>query len=65
MSVNAGKLLALVATILLTCSLGSAPPAAADTNLCKPSGKDGAIALPKKLATANRPQENKYTTADV
>ena len=68
MSVNAGKLLALVATILLTCSLAgltSASPAAADTNLCKPSGKDGAIALPRKLATANRPQEDKYTTADV
>ena len=41
------------------------PRPAADNNLCKPSGKDGAIALPRKLATANRPQEDKYTTADV
>ena len=27
--------------------------------------KDGAIALPRKLATANRPQDDKYTSADV
>jgi polar amino acid transport system substrate-binding protein len=62
---GASKLAALVATILLTCCLVPVAPAAADTNLCKPSGKDGAIALPRKLATANRPQEDKYTTADV
>ncbi|MFZ0226717.1 MAG: ABC transporter substrate-binding protein/permease [Mycobacterium sp.] len=65
MRVSASKLAALVATILLTCSLVPAAPAAADTNLCKPSGKDGAIALPRKLAAANRPQDDKYTTADV
>ncbi|HEY1841905.1 MAG TPA: ABC transporter substrate-binding protein/permease [Mycobacterium sp.] len=65
MTAGASKLAALLATILLTCTLLPAPPAAADTNLCKPSGKDGAIALPRKLATANRPQEDKYTTADV
>lgn len=65
MRVSASKLAALVATILLTCSLVPAAPAGADTNLCKPSGKDGAIALPRKLATANRPQDDKYTTADV
>jgi polar amino acid transport system substrate-binding protein len=68
MSVNAGKLFALIATILLTCSLTSltlAPPIAADTNHCKPAGEAGAIALPRKLVTANRPDEDKYTTANV
>ncbi len=68
MSVNAGKLFALVAVILLTCSLAGltlASPIAADTNQCAPSGEDGAVALPRKLATANRPHEDKYTTADV
>jgi polar amino acid transport system substrate-binding protein len=68
MRLNAGKLFAMVATILLTCSLAGltlAPPIAADTNHCAPSGKDGAIALPRKLATANRPREDKYTTPDV
>jgi polar amino acid transport system substrate-binding protein len=64
MHVNVGKLPPLIATLLLICSLASAVPAAADTNQCAPSGKDGAIALPKKLATANRPHEDKYTTAD-
>jgi polar amino acid transport system substrate-binding protein len=68
MNVFAGKLFALVATMLLICSLAGltlAPPIAADTNQCRPSGKDGAIALPRQLATANRPREDKYTTADV
>ncbi|MGC1736874.1 ABC transporter substrate-binding protein, partial [Mycobacterium sp.] len=65
MRVSAAKLAALLATVLLTYSLAPVAPASADTNLCKPSGQDGAIALPRKLATANRPQENKYTTADV
>ena len=65
MRVGASKLAALFATILLTYSLAPVAPAAADNNLCKPSGKEGAIALPRKLATANRPQEDKYTTADV
>jgi polar amino acid transport system substrate-binding protein len=68
MNVNAGKLLALVATILLICSLASltlAPPIAADTNQCAPSGENGAVALPRKLATANRPHEDKYTTVNV
>jgi polar amino acid transport system substrate-binding protein len=65
MRVRASTLAALLATILLTYSLAPVAPATADTNLCKPSGKDGAIALPRKLATANRPQEDKYTTADV
>ena len=65
MRLTTGKLFALLATILLTYSLAPVAPARADTNLCKPSGKDGAIALPRKLATAYRPQEDKYTTADV
>jgi polar amino acid transport system substrate-binding protein len=62
---GASKLAAMLATILLTYCLAPVAPAAADTNLCKPSGKDGAIALPRKLATASRPQDDKYTTADV
>jgi polar amino acid transport system substrate-binding protein len=65
MRFRAAKLAALLATILLTYSLAPMAPAAADTNLCKPSGQDGAIALPRKLAAANRPQDDKYTTADV
>jgi polar amino acid transport system substrate-binding protein len=60
-----GKLLAMAATILMVSGLGLAPPAAADTDQCTPPGLDGAIALPRKLATANRPHEDKYTTADV
>src|SRR5882757_4978511 len=58
------KLGALLATILLIYCLAPMAPAAAN-NLCKPSGKEGAIALPKKVVTAYRPQEDKYTTADV
>jgi polar amino acid transport system substrate-binding protein len=65
MRARASKLAALLVTILLAYSLAPIAPASADTNLCKPSGQDGAIALPRKLATANRPQEDKYTTADV
>lgn len=65
MNVNAGKLLALTAVILLIGTLSLAVPAAADVNQCAPSGPDGAIALPRKLATANRPHEDKYTTANV
>jgi polar amino acid transport system substrate-binding protein len=65
MNVNAGKLFALIATMLLICSLASPAPAAADTNQCAPSGQEGAVALPRKLATANRPHEDKYTTANV
>src|SRR6201996_950443 len=65
MSVNAGKLFALLATILLTWSLAPPAPAGADSNQCKPVGVDGAMALPKKLASANGPAEDKYTTADV
>jgi polar amino acid transport system substrate-binding protein len=65
MNVIAGKLLAVVTTIVLIYSLAAAAPAAADTNQCAPSGSEGAIPLPRKLATANRPHEDKYTTADV
>ncbi|MFZ1161159.1 ABC transporter substrate-binding protein/permease [Mycobacterium sp.] len=65
MRIGASKLAALVVTILLSYSLAPVAPAAADNNLCKPSGKDGAIALPRKLATAHRSPEDKYTTADV
>ena len=66
MSAGASKLSALLATILLTWTLVAAAPAAADTNQCKPSGKEGALALPRDLATANRSQEkDTHTTADV
>jgi polar amino acid transport system substrate-binding protein len=60
-----GKVLAAAAAILMVCGLGLAPAAAADTNQCAPPGIEGAIALPRKLATANRPHEDKYKTADV
>jgi polar amino acid transport system substrate-binding protein len=64
MRLAAGKLFALLATIVLIGCLASAPPVAAD-NKCKPVGEDGAMALPKKLSSSNGPQEDKYTTADV
>ncbi|MGH3562126.1 MAG: amino acid ABC transporter permease, partial [Mycobacterium sp.] len=59
------KVPALVATLLIVCSLGSAPPAAAAPDQCSPPGPQSAIALPPKLATAKRPREDKYTTATV
>ncbi len=65
MRAGASKLIALLATVVLTYGLAPPAPAGADNNLCKPTGKEGAIALPQKLATANRPREDKYTTADV
>src|ERR1700728_1752054 len=64
MMVGASKLVALLATILLTYCLAPMAPAAAD-NLCKPSGKEGAMALPEKLVTASPPEERDYTTANV
>jgi polar amino acid transport system substrate-binding protein len=60
-----GKVFALLTVPWLVCTLIVAAPAAADINQCAPSGKEGAIALPRKLATANRPREDKYTTPDV
>ncbi|WIM86695.1 ABC transporter substrate-binding protein/permease [Candidatus Mycobacterium wuenschmannii] len=65
MRAGATKLAALLATILLTYTLTPIAPANADNDLCKPVGKEGAIALPRKLATANRPREDKYTSANV
>ncbi|MBO0885170.1 MAG: ABC transporter permease subunit, partial [Mycobacterium sp.] len=59
------KFSALVITVLLICGLALAAPAAADNNQCAPSGPDGAVTLPRKLASAKRPHEDKYTTADV
>src|SRR5215469_16442322 len=64
MRINAGKLFALLTTILLIYSLAPVAPAAADSK-CKPVGEEGAMALPKKLASANGPEEDKFTTADV
>ncbi|GFG73791.1 ABC transporter substrate-binding protein/permease [Mycobacterium botniense] len=60
-----GKALAVAATILMVCGLAPAPPAAADIDQCSPPGIEGATALPRKLATATRPHEDKYTTAEV
>ncbi|WP_343600280.1 ABC transporter substrate-binding protein/permease [Mycobacterium sp.] len=59
------KLFALLAAILMVGGVVLAGPATADTNQCAPPGLEGATALPRKLATANRPHEDKYTTADV
>ena len=59
------KLVALLATILLTIRLAPMAPAAADNHMCKPSGKEGAMALPGKLVNASPPQERDYTTPDV
>ncbi len=64
MRVRCSQLTALLATILLTYCLAPMAPAAAD-NLCKPSGQDGAMALPEKLVTASPPEERDYTTAGV
>src|SRR5437588_430842 len=41
MRVSASKLVALLASVLLTYSLAPAVPAGADNNLCKPTGKEG------------------------
>src|ERR1700677_1247913 len=64
MRLHASKLVALLTTILLTYCLAPMAPASAD-NMCKPSGKDGAMALPEKLVTATPPEERDYTTANV
>ncbi len=64
MSAGAAKLSALLATILLTWTLVAAAPAAADNHMCKPSGKEGAMALPGKLVHASPPLEPDYTTPD-
>jgi polar amino acid transport system substrate-binding protein len=65
MTSRASKLAALLAIILLTYSLAPVAPAAADNHMCKPSGEEGAMALPKKLLNASPPSERDYTTADV
>jgi polar amino acid transport system substrate-binding protein len=65
MSASASKLSALVATILLTWTLVAAAPAAADNHMCKPSGKEGAMALPDRLVHASPPLEPDYTTPGV
>jgi polar amino acid transport system substrate-binding protein len=65
MTPSASKLSALVATTLLTWTLVAAAPAAADNHMCKPSGKEGAMALPAHLVHASPPLEPDYTTPDV
>jgi polar amino acid transport system substrate-binding protein len=65
MSASASKLSALVATILLSWTLVAAAPATADNHMCKPSGKEGAMALPGQLVHASPPLEPDYTTPDV
>jgi polar amino acid transport system substrate-binding protein len=62
---SAPKLAALLATILLVYCLAPMAPAAADNHMCKPSGEEGAMALPKNLVDASRPMERDYTTPDV
>jgi polar amino acid transport system substrate-binding protein len=65
MRVGASKVVALLATVLLTYCLVPIAPAAADNHMCKPSGKEGAMALPAKLVNASPPLERDYTTPDV
>ena len=43
---SATKLAALLATILLVFCLAPMAPAAAVNHMCKPSGEEGAMALP-------------------
>lgn len=64
MDVHTAKLSAVLAVVLLVCSLGSAPLARADTK-CAPPGLQSATELPPKLSTAKRPREDKYTTESV
>src|SRR5579875_401026 len=59
------RLIGALVVVMLVGGLSIVAPAAADADQCAPSGQDGAIALPKKLANANRPTEDKYTTPDV
>ena len=59
------KLGALLASILLTYSLAPIAPAVADNHMCKPSGEEGAMALPDRLVHASPPLEPDYTTPDV
>jgi polar amino acid transport system permease protein/polar amino acid transport system substrate-binding protein len=65
MRISAPKLVALLASILLVYSLAPMAPAAADNHMCRPSGEEGAMALPKNLVNASRPMERDYTTDDV
>jgi polar amino acid transport system substrate-binding protein len=51
---------------LLVCSMGLAPPAAANVDQCAPPGVKSASALPTNLATAAAgPGEDRYTTPTV
>ncbi|WP_019973381.1 ABC transporter substrate-binding protein/permease [Mycobacterium sp. 141] len=61
-----GRLLALMASILMVLGLTLAGPARADTDQCAPPGIDSASALPTNLAAAaTGPGADKYTTATV
>lgn len=58
----AGRLLAIVATVLIVSGLALAPPASA-ADQCAPPGIESASALPTNLAAAAAgPAEDKYTT---
>ncbi|MDF2823953.1 MAG: amine acid transporter, permease protein region, His/Glu/Gln/Arg/opine family, partial [Mycobacterium sp.] len=62
---SAARLLAVLATVLLTAGLAAAPPAAA-ADQCAPPGAASASALPNNLAAASGgPEEDKYTTDSV
>jgi polar amino acid transport system substrate-binding protein len=65
MSIGPSKLVALLATILLTYCLAPVAPAAADNHMCKPVGKEGARPLPANLSTDRPQEEHNYTTSDV
>lgn len=60
-----GKLCALLAAVLMLCGLAPAAPAGARPDRCAPPGVESAAAVPPKLARANQPREDKYTTESV
>jgi polar amino acid transport system substrate-binding protein len=63
---NAGRLAALLATLLMVACLGAAPPVAAQVDQCAPPGVQSASALPTNLAAAAAgPGADKYTTSGV
>jgi polar amino acid transport system substrate-binding protein len=66
MSAIPSKLVALLATILLTYCLAPVAVAGADHHLCQPVGEEGAMALPANLTTTDQAQgADTYTTPDV
>lgn len=63
---NAGRIAAVVTTMLMVLALCCAGPAAAQTDQCAPPGEESASALPTNLAAAAQgPEADRYTTANV